>query len=309
MVVVKEEEAFDEDAYDLLRAHYFAPVVEHDVVDPRTSRSGHQRVLPRKVSPPRIDSKSPGFVKLKQEILALEDRGDRPRALELLRALREWEQWPQSLGGAQPPWERGAAGGECTETIDLTADDPDVVDVDTYIIDVLLTKVVAIKNEPGGARDFVEIAEPVRFVVKLEPDAEPRRPAPAAASQPNPLPDLDAQRPSAAEGFCAESASMLEDGPSSRQTHQHSTTANEVDVAREDAALGEGEHVSAAERGVAAGDDANVQLMTASAPDDVVKLNVGGARFETTRACWSRSRTRCSSACSGAATRCCRRTL
>jgi len=101
MVVVKEEEAFDEDAYDLLRAHYFAPVVEHDVVDPRTSRSGHQRVLKRKVSPLRIDSKSPGFVKLKQEILALEGRGDRPRALALLRALREWELRPQSLGGAQ----------------------------------------------------------------------------------------------------------------------------------------------------------------------------------------------------------------
>jgi hypothetical protein len=64
-------------------------------------------------------------------------------------------------------------------------------------------------------------------------------------------------------------------------------TANEVDdkPAREDATLVEGERASAAERdGGAADDDANAQLMTASAPDDVVKLNVGGARFETTRA-------------------------
>mmetsp|Transcript_9213 Transcript_9213/g.31723 ORF Transcript_9213/g.31723 Transcript_9213/m.31723 type:complete len:276 (+) Transcript_9213:254-1081(+) len=133
---------------------------------------------------------------------------------------------PPSLGGAQPPWARCETGGNVTETIDLTADDADVVDVDRYIIEVLLTKVVAIKNEPGGERR-VEIAEPVRFVVKAEPDAEP-----AAASQPNLLPGLEEQRPPAAESLCAESASAssLEDGPRSRQTHHHSTTAARMHV-------------------------------------------------------------------------------
>mmetsp|Transcript_9212 Transcript_9212/g.31716 ORF Transcript_9212/g.31716 Transcript_9212/m.31716 type:complete len:369 (-) Transcript_9212:467-1573(-) len=127
MVVVKEEEAFDEAAFVRLRAHYYDPVVEFNVVDPRTSRSGHQRVQPRKESPPRIDSNSPGFTALKREIAALEGRGERPRVLEMLRKLRAWEVRPPSLGGASLSPSKAASygrGGASSEAAFQTCPSP-----------------------------------------------------------------------------------------------------------------------------------------------------------------------------------------
>ncbi len=59
--------------------------------------------------------------------------------LALHNALHAWGQRPPALGGAQPPWARAAFGGDCAETIDLSADDAQIVDVDRYIIDELLT--------------------------------------------------------------------------------------------------------------------------------------------------------------------------
>ncbi|KAJ1456444.1 hypothetical protein M885DRAFT_564088 [Pelagophyceae sp. CCMP2097] len=61
-------------------------------------------------------------------------------------------------------------------------------------------------------------------------------------------------------------------------------TDRDATVEAQQHARAEAQSARVAHDGAAADNDANAQLMTASAPGDLVKLNVGGARFEASRA-------------------------
>ena len=136
MAALKREgtgnDAFDQREYDELRIHYFEPVVQHNV------RLPGGRVLRKQTSPPRIDQKGRGYDALRKQIAELEKKKDKIGVWHLLRQLRAWEMRPPSLGGAAIA---GSSDADVTETIDLTKE-INAVDVDSYIIDVLLTKVV-----------------------------------------------------------------------------------------------------------------------------------------------------------------------
>ena len=152
---VKEEPLSSEDLwkfnqadYDTLRAHYFDPVVVKNVELPGG------RTLREQKRPPRIEQDSDGFKKLRGTLKVLREQGDDGRIYQLLRQLRDWEIRPQSLGGQVPTFMREGAGAAqdqvVAEVIDLSAlNDDDVVDVDAFILEVLLVGVMKV----GYARD------------------------------------------------------------------------------------------------------------------------------------------------------------
>ena len=157
-----------EPEYGELRKHFFDPVVVHDPELP----NGQQ--LRRQVRPPRIEQASVGFRALRARIKALERRGAHGEIHRLLKELRQWEIRPPSLGGAQPAClrgddENGGSSGAVVEVIDLSGDGGGVayVDVDSYIIDVLLLKVV--KSEAATARSAAPAAT---HGVKAEPSPD-----------------------------------------------------------------------------------------------------------------------------------------
>ena len=125
---------------------------------------------------PQRDQKWGSFRALRTRIKALERRGAHGEIHRLLKELRQWEIRPPSLGGAQPACLRGDDGGggggsagTVVEVIDLSGDDGGVayVDVDSYIIDVLLLKVV--KSEAATARSAAPAAS---HAVKAEPSPD-----------------------------------------------------------------------------------------------------------------------------------------
>jgi hypothetical protein len=76
--------------------------------------------------------------------------GEDAAALKIMRALRYFEMYPCHIcHGALPPW--GTCLLNCADVVDLSHE---TVDVDAFIVDVLMTKVV--KAEPGRARALVK---------------------------------------------------------------------------------------------------------------------------------------------------------
>ena len=153
-----------EPEYGELRKHFFDPVVVHNPELP----NGQQ--LRRQVRPPRIEQASVGFRALRARIKALQRRAAHGEIHRLLKELRQWEIRPPSLGGAQPAClrgddENGGSSGAVVEVIDLSGDD--CIDVDSYIIDVLLLKVV--KSEAATA---LSAAPAAMHAVKAEPSPE-----------------------------------------------------------------------------------------------------------------------------------------
>jgi hypothetical protein len=140
-VKAESTEAFDEQEYRILREHFFEPVVAYNVELP------NGQVLRRQTKPPRMNQPTAGFIKLRKAIAGLEKSGDRAEILRLLCQLRAWETHPPALGGVAFPGTTDTAGAN--EVIDLS-DEGGIVglDVDQYIIDVLLVRVV--KPEPGA---------------------------------------------------------------------------------------------------------------------------------------------------------------
>ena len=176
---VDQAAAFDEREYCELRKHYFDPVVQHNVKLPGG------RTLRKTTSPPRIEQKGRGYDALRKEIAELDKKKDVVAVWHLLRQLRAWEMRPPSLGGAALA---GNSDAEVTETIDLTKE-VNAIDADTYIIDVLLTKVVQIKRDPDGGEVRVSRAapQPLPKSVKTEPTHEApasEEPAPKRAKLP-----------------------------------------------------------------------------------------------------------------------------
>ena len=154
--------AFDQREYDELRIHYFEPVVQHNVQLPGG------RVLRKQTSPPRIDQKGRGYDALRKQIAELEKKKDKVGVWHLLRQLRAWEMRPPSLGGTALTG--GAAQDGVNEVIDLSVENH-AMDVDEFICDVLLTKVVKVKTDPDGDEHEVRLAAPAPFPkrIKIEP--------------------------------------------------------------------------------------------------------------------------------------------
>ena len=127
----------DEADYQNLRRHYFDRVVVRNVELPGG------RVLREQSRPPRIEQTTPGFVKLRARVRALEKVGDHDEVYRLLRQLREWERRPPSLGGALPACMRSEAGGASNDDVCeviVIADNDQIIDADQFVLEVLLAR-------------------------------------------------------------------------------------------------------------------------------------------------------------------------
>jgi len=120
---------FDAEDYLRLRDRYLLPRVRENA-----ELAGGMR-LRRQTAASIIDG--PGYAKLRATIRTLETEGDQGRIYRLLSALRDWE---IRGSGAMPRGEGGVpvGPGEVVEMIDLTKEEQEVIDIDTYIADVLL---------------------------------------------------------------------------------------------------------------------------------------------------------------------------
>jgi hypothetical protein len=177
------KEPFDQAEYERLRKHYFEPVVVRDEELPNGVR------LRKQTKQPRIQGKSRGFEQLRKRINVLEKQKDHREFFRLLCALKQWEITPPSLGGTAHPADAmaGKTGEDAGKDdpvvmyeIDLT-DDALVLDVDTYICDVLLMNVLSskVKIEEGQPK-HIKLLQPATFV-NIKQEVAPRFARNAAA--------------------------------------------------------------------------------------------------------------------------------
>ena len=138
-----------------LRAYYFEKVVT------RNEQLPNGQTLRRQTKPARIEEDSPGYKFLRKRIKQAEKDGDRG-ARQIYRWLCQLRGYHQQCGGYRPPCLRmgesegeggggGGAGVLLEAVVDLSADAPDVTDVDTFILEVMFVRVV--KADPGAAGD------------------------------------------------------------------------------------------------------------------------------------------------------------
>jgi len=152
---------FDEEEYAELRRHYMEPVTLNDA-DLATTRRERLRSQTRTA---RFEQNGPGWKQLRKRIKTLQKAHAHQEIHRILRELRQWEIRPPGLGGTMPgslscgPSTRS----EVTELIDVSGNDAEVVDVDTYILDLLLVKEV--KPDPEGSSSHT-------VAVKHETDAQ-----------------------------------------------------------------------------------------------------------------------------------------
>ena len=125
------ETPFDEETYALLRKRF----LEKRVYTNEELPMG--RVLRRKVLPPLIDTDQPGFKRLKSKIKELEKTDSHAEICKLLEQLRDWQVYNRGI----PQCLRDGSS-DTPEIYDLTAEDPEIINVDKYILEVLLVKVV-----------------------------------------------------------------------------------------------------------------------------------------------------------------------
>jgi hypothetical protein len=151
----EEASSFSETEYQALRQRYLE----------KRTRTGMDAALPsgihlrRKTVKPAICIHTPGYKALKKQIDWLERKKDHQEIFRLLSELSEWE---KSVNRSFP----FAAHDELVqdedekpvEIIDLT-DDQDVIDIDTYILDVLLVKVIKAEDAEHTSRTNVKQEE------------------------------------------------------------------------------------------------------------------------------------------------------
>ncbi|GMI39885.1 hypothetical protein TeGR_g9470 [Tetraparma gracilis] len=131
---------FCEEEYADLQKRYFAKRIFRGV------RLAGGQTLRKQTRDAIIDQDHPGFKALKKEIEKLRREGDREEIFRLLKGLAAWEMDP--VRNCVPGTKRAAGGGYVAEVIDMTKGDPEVIDVDTFILEVLLMKVV--KADPDA---------------------------------------------------------------------------------------------------------------------------------------------------------------
>jgi hypothetical protein len=151
--------------YLALQKHYYEPVVVNNAELPGGTR------LRRQIKPPRIEGDSRGFKELRKHITVLKQRDDHREIFRLLCALRQWEINPPYLGGAAHPGNALFANEDTSDdapvvvpdTVDLT-DDTVVTNVDTFVCEVLLFKVLSskVKLEDGEPKRM-KLTHPTTF--------------------------------------------------------------------------------------------------------------------------------------------------
>ena len=134
---LKTEADFNEKEYAELRRHYMEPVVTSNAELAMCQR------LRRQTRPPRIEQDGPGWRELRKRVRTLEKVQAHEEIHRLLKQLRDWELCPPSLGGRMPEALSGGAGmcREVAEVIDIS-DETVIIDVDTYILEVLIVREV-----------------------------------------------------------------------------------------------------------------------------------------------------------------------
>jgi hypothetical protein len=159
--VAEAETVLDPGDYEELQKRYLLPRERKDEELPGSMR------LHRQQKPPLIDVMcrwSDGYKKLKKQIQTLQKKKKHTEIYRLLRQLRDYEIHNQ----ARPPECLRSLGETTTsdvqEVVDLTADDEEVIDVDKYILDVLLVNIV--KADPDGIAETTN--ETAHIIVKME---------------------------------------------------------------------------------------------------------------------------------------------
>ena len=160
---------FNQKDYDMLRTHYLQPKVRRNEEIP----SGMH--LRTRHAPAAIDGKTEGYKQLKRQIQKLEKDNDVNGIYRLLKALRRFEVERAPISSFICGDNDG--DDEVTEIIDLTCvpdnDDDDVIDVDNFIIDFLLVKVIKADPDalpPSGTYEL-PVQEQLKKV-KADPDTD-----------------------------------------------------------------------------------------------------------------------------------------
>ena len=139
---------FSRQQFDELKAHYYVPQTAPISDGSLSTRSGRARTADRQGKAYTMIERAPpeARAELDRKLKAGEDVA----ALNIMRALRYFEMYPCHIcHGALPPW--GTCLLNSADVVDLSHE---TVDVDSFIVDVLMTKVV--KAEPGRARALVK---------------------------------------------------------------------------------------------------------------------------------------------------------
>lgn len=144
-VKTEDAAAFDQEDYTGLWHHYMDPVVV------KNAELAMGQRLRKQTRPARIENHGRGWAELRKQLKLLQRQQAHGDIYRLLRQLRDWEICPPGLGGNVPKALRGIGGGgasssEVVEVIDIS-DETVIVDVDTYIIEVLLVKEVIVKQD------------------------------------------------------------------------------------------------------------------------------------------------------------------
>jgi hypothetical protein len=134
---------FDQKQFEDLHRHYCERYQAKKAAEYATRSGQCPRIGEYTVDcPPRIEREPLRVQELLQTHLASEDKG---QALRIMRSLRYFDQFPGEQETPRP-WDGCNDGIQGGTVMDLTAE---TVDVETFICDVLIHKVV--KAEPGEA--------------------------------------------------------------------------------------------------------------------------------------------------------------
>ena len=86
---------------------------------------------------------------MKKRSAQLEGAKDHVEIYRLLNELRDWQ-----VKNRLPPYMRAAHGG-VNETINLSSNDPEIIDIDKYIFEVRVLLVRLVKSEPDNVATAV----------------------------------------------------------------------------------------------------------------------------------------------------------
>ena len=148
--VKHDVDKIDEARYAELRRHYCEAYEEHDA--PTLAGTSGARLRHKRKCRARIESDSAGYKALRKRIKQLDCISNHAEVYRLLSLLYEYEVHLAPRGIARPAaLGGGAPADEVAEVVDLIGEDEenDIIDVDTYILDVLRDK--RDEQQVGGA--------------------------------------------------------------------------------------------------------------------------------------------------------------